>query len=102
MVTYYIHHRPWELVLDQVRAPCDRDWSQLLACIYGQLRRPEGYENCREGKGYVPCGMLSGFDELSRIKVGDRWGIIDRSFGSEHAVMHGMWEPEYESEDEND
>ena len=39
---------------------------------------------------------------VGRIRVGDRWGIIDRSFGSERAVMHGMWEPEYESEDDND
>jgi hypothetical protein len=38
---------------------------------------------------------------VGRIKIGDRWGIIDRSFGSERAVMHGMWEPEYESEDDN-
>ena len=27
---------------------------------------------------------------------------VDQSFGSERAVLHGMWEPEYESEDEND
>ena len=27
---------------------------------------------------------------------------VDQSFRSERAVMHGMWEPEYESEDEND
>ena len=39
---------------------------------------------------------------VGRIKVSDRWGIIDRSFGSERAVMHGIWEPEYKSEDEND
>jgi hypothetical protein len=39
---------------------------------------------------------------IGRVKVSDRWGIIDRSLGTERAVMHGMWEPEYESEDEND
>ena len=39
---------------------------------------------------------------VGRVKVGDRWGTIDRGFGSECAVMHGMWESEYESEDEND
>ena len=39
---------------------------------------------------------------VGQIRVGDRWGIIDRSFGLERAVMHGMWEPEYESEDNND
>ena len=36
------------------------------------------------------------------VKVGTCWRIIDWSFGSECAVMHSMWEPEYESEDEND
>jgi hypothetical protein len=39
---------------------------------------------------------------IGRIKVGDRWGIVDQSYGSSHAVMHGLWEPEYESEDAND
>ena len=39
---------------------------------------------------------------IGRVKVDNWWGIIDQSFGSEHAVMHSMWEPEYESEDEND
>ena len=39
---------------------------------------------------------------IGRVKVGNRWGIIDQSFGSECAVMHSMWEPAYESEDEND
>jgi len=38
---------------------------------------------------------------VGQIKVGDQWGIIDRSYGSQHAVMHGLWEPEYESEDDN-
>jgi hypothetical protein len=38
---------------------------------------------------------------VGRVKIGNRWGVID-SLGSERAVMHGMWEPEYESEDEND
>jgi len=39
---------------------------------------------------------------VGQIKIGDHWGIIDRSFGSERTVMHGMWEPKYESEDKND
>ena len=36
------------------------------------------------------------------MEVGDRWGIAYQIFGSERADMHGMWEPEYESEDDND
>jgi len=39
---------------------------------------------------------------VGQVKVDDHWGIINRSLGSEHVVMHGMWEPEYESEDEHD
>jgi len=42
----------------------------------------------------IDCG-------IGQVKVGDHWGIIDQNLGSEHAVMHGMWEPEYESEDED-
>ena len=38
---------------------------------------------------------------IGRIKVGNRWGIIDQSYGLQRAVMHGLWEPEYESEDDN-
>jgi len=39
---------------------------------------------------------------IGQVKVGNWWGVIDQSFRSEHAVMHSMWEPEYESEDKND
>ena len=38
---------------------------------------------------------------VGRVKVGNRWGIIDRSLGSQR-MIHGLWEPEYESEDAND
>ena len=27
---------------------------------------------------------------IGRIKVGDQCGIIDQSYGSQHAVMHGL------------
>lgn len=57
---------------------------------------------------YQELGTVRAFDiatidcVVGRVKVGSRWGIVDRSFGSERAVIHGMWEPDYESEDEND
>jgi len=35
-------------------------------------------------------------------QVDDRWGIIDRIFGSQRTVMHGMSILEYESEDDSD
>ena len=56
---------------------------------------------------YTDMEIVRAFDVATidcvvrRIKVGNRWGIIDRSFGSQRAVIHGMWEPEYESEDDN-
>ena len=39
---------------------------------------------------------------VGRVKVGDRWGIVDRSWGLQDAIMEGMVEPEYESEDDPD
>jgi hypothetical protein len=57
---------------------------------------------------YQDMGTVRAFDiatidcVVGRVKVGNRWGIVDRSFGLEHAVIHGMWGPEYESEDKND
>ena len=39
---------------------------------------------------------------VGQIRIDGCWGVINRSFGSECAVMHGMWEPEYKSEDKND
>ena len=39
---------------------------------------------------------------VGRVKVGDRWGIVDRSWGLQAAIMEGMVEPDYESEDDPD
>ena len=56
---------------------------------------------------YQEMGKVQAFDiatidcVVGRVKVGNRWGIVDRSFGMQHAVTHGMWRPEYESVDEN-
>ena len=38
---------------------------------------------------------------VGQIKISNHWGIIDQSFGSQHAMIHGMWEPEDESEDDS-
>ena len=37
---------------------------------------------------------------VGRVQVGKRWGIINRSYGLQEAIMDGMEEPEYESEDD--
>jgi len=56
---------------------------------------------------YQDMGTVQAFDiamincVIGQVKDGSHWGIIDQSFGLEHTVIHGMWEPEYESEDEN-
>ena len=62
------------------------------------------FHNYTNAKGSGKEKQLTIDCVVGRVKVGDRWGIIDRSLGSERerAVMHGMWEPEYESEDAND
>ena len=36
---------------------------------------------------------------IRRVKVGNRWGIVDRRWGLQGAVMEGMVNPDYESED---
>ena len=37
---------------------------------------------------------------IGRVKVGDQWGIVDRCWGLEGAIMEGMVDPEYESGDD--
>jgi hypothetical protein len=39
---------------------------------------------------------------VGRVKVGDRWGIVDRCWGLQEAIMEGMVDPDYESEDDPD
>ena len=39
---------------------------------------------------------------IGQIKVSNCWGIIDWSYRSQRAVMHGLLEPEYKSEEDND
>ena len=36
---------------------------------------------------------------IGRVKVGNRWGIVDRCWGLQGAAMEGMIDPDYESED---
>lgn len=82
-----------------------RDSTAILALV--RLCKTDGEDASLVPVWYKDMESVWAFDiatidcVVGRIKVGDRWGIIDRSFGSERAVMHGMWEPEYESEDDN-
>jgi len=39
---------------------------------------------------------------VGRVKVGDHWGIVDRCWGLQDAIMEGMANPDYESEDDPD
>jgi len=72
------------------------------------LCKTNGEDASRVLVWYHKMELVRAFDVVTidcvvgRVKVGDRWGIIDPSLGSERAVMHGMWEPEYKSEDEHD
>ena len=82
------------------------DSTAILALV--TLCKTNGKDASLEPVWYQEMAQVRAFDiatidcVVGRIKVGNHWGIIDQSFGSEHAVMHGMWEPEYESEDEID
>ena len=37
---------------------------------------------------------------IARVKVGNRWGIVDRCWGLKGPVMERMADPDYESEDD--
>ena len=88
------------------RLKTTHDSTAILALV--TLCKTNGMDASLVPVWYRETGLVRAFDiatidcVVGRVKVGDRWGIIDRSFGSERAVMHGMWEPEFESEDEND
>ena len=56
---------------------------------------------------YVVCSMKhphSRYDSghCSGECFGDHWGIVDHSWGLQDAIMEGMVEPDYESEDDPD
>jgi hypothetical protein len=37
---------------------------------------------------------------VGRVKVGDHWGIVDQRWGLQEAIMEGMVNPNYKSEDD--
>ena len=39
---------------------------------------------------------------VRQVKVGDHWGIVDQCWGLQDAIMEGMVDPDYESEDDPD
>lgn len=88
------------------RLKTNSDSTAILALV--KLCKTNGKDASLEPVWYQELETVRAFNittidcVIGRIKVGDRWGIIDRSYGSQRAVMHGMWEPEYESEDENE
>lgn len=86
-----------------LRTDCDS--TAILALV--ALCKTNGEDASLKPVWYKDMELVRAFDiatiscVVGRVKVGDRWGIIDRSFGLQRAVMHGMWEPDYESEDDN-
>ena len=86
----------------------------------GNPRHPPGYEWCWCKWFDNGCGLVrllrthqhlalkeerileSKYDEMTcTIHEQSLTLIIDQSYGSQHVAMHGLWEPEYESEDDN-
>lgn len=101
-VEYYVH-------VTLPAEPClktGRDSTAILALV--KLCKTSGEDASVTPVWYERMETVRAFDVatidcvVGRVQVGNRWGIIDRSFGSQRAAMHGMWEPEYESEDDND
>ena len=37
---------------------------------------------------------------VGRVKAGDHWGIVDCCWGLQDAIMEGVVDPDYESEDD--
>jgi len=37
---------------------------------------------------------------IGHVKVGNCWGIVDQCWGLQGAIMEGMVDPDYESEDD--
>ena len=72
-----------------------------------KLCKTNGNDASQEPVWYQDMDVVRAFDittidcVVRQIKVDDRWGIIDRSYGEQRAVMHDLWEPEYKSEDDN-
>ena len=77
----------------------------ILALV--RLCKTNGKDASLEPVWYQDLETVHAFDittidsVIGQVKVGNRWGIIDQSYGLQHAVINGMWEPEYESEDDN-
>jgi len=89
--------------------PCLKTSTDSMAILMlVMLCKTNGKDASLEPVWYQEMEMVQAFDiatidcVIGRIKVSDCWGIIDRSYGSQRAVMHGLWAPEYESEDDND
>jgi hypothetical protein len=88
------------------RLKTDRDSSALLALV--TLCKTNGKDASLAPVWYQEMEKVRAFDiatidcVVGRIKVDNRWGIIDRTLGSQRTMIHGMWEPEYESEDDNE
>ena len=87
-----------------LKTKCDSTAILALVC----LCKTNGKDASLMPVWYQEMGTVRAFDiatidcVVGRVKVGNRWGIIDRSFGSQRVAMHGMWAPEYESEDGDD
>jgi len=84
----------------------NRNSTAILALV--RLCKTDGQDASLTPVWYQDLGTVWAFDIatidciIGQLKVGNCWGIVDQSFGLEHAVIHGMWEPDNESEDEND
>ena len=84
------------------------DITEVLAIV--SLCRTDGEDAAKGPVWYEEknMGSLRAFSAraidcvVGRVKAGDRWGIVDRCWGLQNAIMDGMVDPDYESEDDPD
>jgi len=86
----------------KLRLKTNSDSTVILALV--MLCKPNGKDARMEPVWYQEMGTVRAFNiatigcATGLIEVGDRLG---RSYGSQRVVMHRLWEPEYDSEDDN-
>ena len=89
-----------------LRLGLTRDMTAILAVV--SLCRTNG-EDATQGPVWYKEGDVESLRVFSaraidcpvgRVKIGNRWGIVDWCWGLQEAIMEGMVDPEYESEDD--
>ena len=83
------------------------DMMEILAIL--SLRQTKNGEDATQGPVWYKesnLGSIRAFSArtidcvIRRMKVGNRWGIVDWCWGLQEAIIEGMVDPDYKSEDD--